>query len=83
MSMLKILDRLWNWAFPDNRSETEKAKELEFIQAVNQLNTLRTTARGGMAIDPEEIRDQVLQSREAYQDFVSPLHRKNLPKSDA
>lgn len=36
-----------------------------------------------MAIDPEEIRDQVLQSREAYQDFVSPLHRKNLPKSDA
>ncbi|WP_225903928.1 hypothetical protein [Pseudomonas shirazica] len=83
MNMLKILDRLWDSAFPDNRSEAEKDKEREFIQAVNQLKTLRTTARGGMAIDPEEIRDQVLQSREAYRDLVSPLHRKNLPKSDA
>lgn len=81
--MLNFLDQIWDWAFPDNRSESEKDKEREFIQAINQLKTLRTTAGGGMAIDPEEIRDQVLQSREAYRDLISPLHRKQNPEFDA
>lgn len=70
--MLKILNRLCDWLFPDKRSEAEKEDERRFIQALNQLKTLRTTPGGGMAIDPEEIRDQVLQSREAYRVFVSP-----------
>ncbi|WP_224765908.1 hypothetical protein [Pseudomonas asiatica] len=82
MSMLKILDRLWDWAFPDNRSAAEKEREREFIQAANQLKTLRTTPGGGMAIDPQEIRDQVLQSRAAYRDLISPMHRKKTPTSD-
>ncbi|CAI8973630.1 hypothetical protein [Pseudomonas soli] len=81
--MLKILNRLCDWIFPDNRSEAEKEDERRFIQALNQLKTLRTTPGGGMAIDPEEIRDQVLQSREAYRVFVSPQHRKHEPKSDS
>ncbi|QWA31836.1 hypothetical protein KHO27_06635 [Pseudomonas sp. RC3H12] len=80
---MKFLEQIWDWAFPDKRSEAEKEKEREFIQAVNQLKTLRTTPGGGMAIDPEEIRDQVLQSRESYRDLISPMHRKNLPNSDA
>lgn len=81
--MLKILNRLCDWVFPDKRSEAEKEDERRFIQALSQLKTLRTTPGRGMAIDPEEIRDQVLQSRESYRDLISPLHRKNLPKSDA
>lgn len=80
---MKLLDALWAWAFADNRPEHEKERERQFIQALNQLKTLRTTPGGGMAIDPEEIRDQVLQSRAAYRDLISPMHRKNLPKSDA
>lgn len=80
--MLKILDRLWDWAFPDKRSEAEKEDERQFIQALNQLKTLRISPGGGMAIDPEEIRDQVLQSREAYRAFISPMHRKKAPTSD-
>ncbi|WP_235200018.1 hypothetical protein [Pseudomonas monteilii] len=74
--MLKLLDRLWSWAFPDKRPEREKQQERDFIHAVNQLKTLRVTPSGSMSIDPEEIRDQVLKSREAYRDLVSPLHRK-------
>ncbi|MEZ1839840.1 hypothetical protein QVM62_18490 [Pseudomonas putida] len=74
--MLKLLDRLWDCAFPDTRSEREKEEEQQFIRAVNQLKTLRVTPSGSMSIDPEEIRDQVLNSREAYRDLVSPLHRK-------
>lgn len=74
--MLKLLDRLWDCAFPDTRSEREKEEEQQFIRAVNQLETLRVTPSGSMSIDPEEIRDQVLKSREAYRDLVSPLHRK-------
>ncbi|WP_196996680.1 hypothetical protein [Pseudomonas fulva] len=81
--MLKILDQIWDWAFPDKRSEAEKEQERQFIQAVNQLKTLKVTSHGRMSIDPEEIRSQVLQSREAYRNLISPLHRKNLPKSDA
>lgn len=81
--MLKFLEQIWDWAFPDKRSEAEKEDERQFNRAVSQLKTLRTTPGGGMAIDPEEIRDQVLQSREAYRELISPLHRKNLPKSDA
>lgn len=74
--MLKLLDRFWDWAFPDTRSERELEEERQLIGAVNQLKTLRVTPSGSMSIDPEEIRDQVLKSREAYRDLVSPLHRK-------
>lgn len=81
--MLKFLEQIWEWAFPDKRSEAEKEKEREFIQAVNQLKTLRVTSHGRMSIDPEEIRDQVLQSRESYKDLISPLHRKQNPEFDA
>ncbi|MFP3403429.1 hypothetical protein SB757_02190 [Pseudomonas sp. SIMBA_065] len=74
--MLELLDRFWCRVFPDNRPEHEKERERQFIDAVNQLKTLRTTSRGGMSIDPEEVRDQVLKSREAYRELVSPQHRK-------
>lgn len=74
--MLELLDRFWGWVFPDNRPEHEKLRERQFINAVNELKTLRTTPGGGMAIDPEEVRDQVLKSREAYRELVSPQHRK-------
>jgi len=48
--MLKLLDRLWDCAFPDTRSEREKEEEQQFIRAVNQLKTLRVTPSGSMSI---------------------------------
>ncbi|MEZ1510553.1 hypothetical protein QVM48_14565 [Pseudomonas soli] len=65
-----ILDRLAAWLFPDRRLEWEKQREREFIEALNSLKTLRVTPEGGMAIDPEEIREQVIESRERLKHFV-------------
>lgn len=65
-----ILDRLVAWLFPDRRLEWEKQREREFIEAVNSLKTLRVTPGGRMSIDPEEIREQVLEARERLKHFV-------------
>lgn len=59
------------WLFwKDKRSDWVQAEEREFIKAVNSLQTLQTTPRGGMRIDPEELRDQILASRERYKELV-------------
>ncbi|MDZ4300187.1 MAG: hypothetical protein U1C13_00870 [Pseudomonas sp.] len=59
------------WLFwKDKRPEWVQAEEREFIKAANGLKTLQTTPRGGMRIDPEEIRDQILEARELYKDLV-------------
>lgn len=65
-----ILNRLVTWLFSDRRPEWEKQREREFIKAVNSFKTLRVTPEGGMSIDPEEIREQVLESRERLKHFV-------------
>ncbi len=71
-----VFSKLWTLFFPDRRSEAEITRERQFIEAVNSLKTLRTTDRGGMSIDLEEIRDQVLESREALKYLVDPAIRK-------
>ena len=62
--------RLAAWLFPDRRPEREKAREREFIRAANSLKTLKVTPEGGMSIDPEELRDQVIAAREQLQHLV-------------
>lgn len=64
------LQRLAAWLFPDRRPEREKAREREFIRAANSLKTLSVTDRGGMSIDPEELRDQIITSREQLKHLV-------------
>ena len=49
----------------------EQKREREFIKAANGLKTLRVTDRGGMSIDPEEIRDQIIKAREEYKGLVA------------
>lgn len=68
--MLKLLSRIWNAINPDRRPEWEKQREREFIEAVNSLKTLKVTPGGRMYIDPEEIREQVLEARERLKHFV-------------
>lgn len=59
------------WLFwKDRRPEWVQAEEREFIKAANGLKTLQVTPRGGIRIDPEEIRDQILEAREEYKDLV-------------
>ena len=68
--ILRLLSRIRSTISPDRRPEWEKQREREFIEAVNSLKTLRVTPEGGMAIDPEEIREQVIESRERLKQFV-------------
>ena len=56
----------WN----DKRPAWVQAEERDFIKAANGLKTLQVTPRGGMRIDPEELRDQILAAREQYKSLV-------------
>ena len=67
---LKLLTTLWSVISPDRRPEREKAREREFIRAANSLKTLKVTPEGGMSIDPEELRDQIIAAREQLQHLV-------------
>lgn len=65
----------WLWQYMgsfwrDQRPLSEQAREKAFILAVNKLKTLRVTSEGGMSIDPEEIREQVIASRHELKHFV-------------
>ena len=67
---MKIFKKLWSFIDSDRRPEWEKQREREFIEAVNSLKTLKVTPGGRMSIDPEEIREQVLEARERLKHFV-------------
>lgn len=69
-----FLRRITDWLFPDKRTQREKDQEREFIQAVNSLKTLSTTERGGMSIDPEEVREIIAASRHDFRHQNKPLN---------
>lgn len=73
---MKLLTSLWNLINPDCRPDWEKARERDFIAAANGLKTLSVTDRGGMSIDPEELRDHIVASREQLKHLV---HRSEAP----
>lgn len=52
---------------PITRTEIE---EEQFILAANSLKTLQVPLGGCMSIDPEELRDQIIESRERYKSLV-------------
>ncbi|NWA83225.1 hypothetical protein [Pseudomonas sp. D2002] len=54
----------------DKRPEWVKEEEREFIKAANSLKTLHVTPTGGMRIDPEELRDQIIAGRERLKGLV-------------
>ncbi|MEE4149595.1 hypothetical protein [Pseudomonas viridiflava] len=64
------LHRLISWLFPDRRPDWEQKREREFILAANSLKTLSVTDQGGMSIDPEELRDYIIASREQLKHLV-------------
>jgi hypothetical protein len=64
------VQRLTAWLFPDRRPEREKTREREFIRAANSLKSLRVTPEGGMFIDPEELREQIVSARKQLKHLV-------------
>lgn len=74
---MKFFTSLLNLISPDQRPDWEKARERDFIVAVNKLKTLSVSDRGGLSIDPEELREQVVASREQLKHFV---HKQGAPK---
>lgn len=64
------LHRLITRLFPDRRPDWEQKREREFILAANSLKTLSVTDRGGMSIDPEELREQIVAAREQLKHLV-------------
>jgi hypothetical protein len=74
------LNKIAAWLFPDRRPEREKARERKFIQAANSLKTLSVTDRGGMSIDPEELRDQIIAAREQLKHLV---HKPGAPSGSS
>ena len=64
------LHRLITRLFPDRRPDWEQRRERDFIQAANSLKTLKVTAEGGLSIDPEELREQIVASREQLKHLV-------------
>lgn len=73
---MKLLDCLWNLISPDRRPPHEVKRERAFIEAANSLKTLRVTPEGGMSIDPEELREQIVTSREQLKHLV---HKPRVP----
>lgn len=69
-----FLRRITDWLFFDKRTQREKDQEREFIKAVNSLKTLSTTERGGMSIDPEEVREIIVASRHDLRHQDKTLH---------
>lgn len=59
------------WFFKDKRPQWVRDEERRFIEAANHLRTLHVTPEGGMRIDPEEIRDQIIEARDKYKDLVT------------
>lgn len=54
----------------NNSGEKPDPQEKQFILAINSLRTLKARPRESMSIDPEELREQVVASREQYKYFV-------------
>ncbi len=73
---MKLLDCLWNLISPDRRPPHEVKRERAFIEAANSLKSLRVTPEGGMSIDPEEFREQIIASREQLKHLV---HKPRVP----
>jgi hypothetical protein len=59
------------WFFKDKRPQWVQDEERRFIEAANRLRTLHVTPEGRMRIDPEEIRDQIIEARDKYKDLVT------------
>lgn len=69
-SDMSLLWRCIEFVWRDKRLGREQARDRAFIAALNNLQSLRVTPDGGMSIDPDEIREQVIASRQSLKRFL-------------
>jgi len=62
--------QFWAWLFKDQRSDWEQKQERRFITAVNPLKNYSVSDRGGLSMDPEELRERIIVSREELKHLV-------------
>lgn len=62
--------RFWALLWKDTRSDWEKKQERAFIEAINKLKNYSVSDRGGLSMDPDELREQVIASREKLKHLV-------------
>lgn len=69
------------WFFGREKSSRpdswESKRERLFIEAIKTLKNFEITERGGVSIDPEELRERVLESRAQNSQFVGSAHRRS------
>jgi hypothetical protein len=54
-----------------NKKSAEEIREQIFIENINNLETLEVTSSGGMSIDPDSIRERVIQARKELKGLVA------------
>lgn len=66
------------WRHRPSRPESWHDKqERLFIEAIRPLKNFQVTERGGVSIDPEDLREKVLESRARNRPFVDSEHRRS------
>jgi hypothetical protein len=69
---MRLFIQFWAWLFEDKRSAWEQKQERRFITAANQLKNYSVSDRGGLSMDPEELRERVMTGREELKHLVNP-----------
>ncbi|WP_146114715.1 hypothetical protein [Pseudomonas frederiksbergensis] len=64
--------QFWAWLFKDKRSAWEQKKDRLAIDAFNKLKNYSVSDRGGLSMDPEELREQVVTDRKELKHLVQP-----------
>ncbi|UUT24058.1 hypothetical protein [Pseudomonas sp. T8] len=64
--------RFWGWLFKDKRSAWEQKQDRQAIEAFNKLKNYSVSDRGGLSMDPEELRERVMTGREELKHLVQP-----------
>ncbi|MGF6398411.1 hypothetical protein ABH905_002077 [Pseudomonas frederiksbergensis] len=64
--------QFWAWLFEDKRSAWEQKQDRLAIDAFNKLKNYSVSDRGGLSMDPEELREQVVTGRKELKHLVQP-----------
>lgn len=64
--------QFWAWLFKDKRSVWEQTQDRQAIEAFNKLKNYSVSDRGGLSMNPEELRERVMTGREELKHLVNP-----------
>ncbi|MNF61860.1 hypothetical protein D3C84_435260 [compost metagenome] len=67
---MRWFERSIGWFGQEKTTKVEQQREWAFIASVNAWKTLQVTPERGMAIDPQEIRERVIECRHALRHLV-------------